>query len=287
MSREADIILNLLNSDNTMTYNKLIAHAIGLNEAVAYASLIAKQAYYERNGLLDDEGYFYCTATDLEEVTCLKRRQQEKAIKILKENNLIFYKVKGVPAKRYFRINCDTEVITKVIKSGLSKSKDLKNNKNSENKNVQNVQTRMYKTCKQASTECTNKSVQNVQENNINKYITKYNNKISNSSISSKGKVEEKTSTVQTEHEEVFNLYLQEISRDRLGLSSLTIQCLNHLIREYGNEKVVEAIKMSVYQNKRSLRYIEGILKNKNKEGEKVAKYNRDTKQEIDWSKFD
>lgn len=287
MSREADIILNLLNSDNTMTYNKLIAHAIGLNEAVAYASLIAKQAYYERNGLLDDEGYFYCTATDLEEVTCLKRRQQEKAIKILKENNLIFYKVKGVPAKRYFRINCDTEVITKVIKSGLSKSKDLKNNKNSENKNVQNVQTRMYKTCKQASTERTNKSVQNVQENNINKYITKYNNKISNSSISSKGKVEEKTSTVQTEHEEVFNLYLQEISRDRLGLSSLTIQCLKHLIREYGNEKVVEAIKMSVYQNKRSLRYIEGILKNKNKEGEKVAKYNRDTKQEIDWSKFD
>ena len=290
---DTNIILNLLNAENTMTYNKLIAHAIGLNEAVAYASLIAKQAYYERNGLLDDEGYFYCTATDLEETTCLKRRQQEKAIKILKENNLIFYKVKGIPAKRYFKINCDTDVITKVIESGLNKDKDLKNTRNGENKNVQNVQTGMYKTCKQDSAKCTNRHVQNVQENNINKY-TKEINTIS----SSKEQQKDKQPTVQTddsvsdEIKSMFELYNREISRNSLGCSSLEIEKIKELIAIYSVEKITNAIKVAVFQNKRSLAYIEGVLKNNDKSesrGGKKAndKPKRNTTKEIDWSAFD
>lgn len=299
MSNEANIILGLLSSDSMVTHSKLIAHAIGLNEAVAYASLIAKFAYYERNNLLDEEGYFYCTAIDLEEATCLKRRQQEKAIKVLKENNLIFYKIKGIPAKRYFKINCDTDVIKEVINKGLERDKELKKARNSENKNVQNVQTRKYETCKLESTKCTSSNVQNVHENiniNIKNKYKDINNNINtttkyttNTKYSKSTNKENNSGSLNAgeENKEVYDLYLQEICRDKLGLSALTIDCLKRLISEYGGEKVVEAIKISVYQNKRSLRYIEGVLKKQKKEGEASVKPKGDTKQKIDWSKFD
>lgn len=301
MSNEANIILGLLSSDSMVTHSKLIAHAIGLNEAVAYASLIAKFAYYERNNLLDEEGYFYCTAIDLEETTCLKRRQQEKAIKVLKENNLIFYKIKGIPAKRYFKINCDTDVIKEVINKGLERDKELKNARNSENKNVQNVQTRKYETCKQESTKCTSSNVQNVHENininikskykDINNNINTTTNNTTNTKYSKSTNKENDSGSsgldADDNNKEVYDLYLQEISRDKLGLSALTIDCLRRLIAEYSGEKVIEAIKISVYQNKRSLRYIEGVLKKQKKEGKESVKPKRDTKQEIDWSEFD
>ena len=127
-----------------------------------------------------------------------------------------------------------------------------------------------------------NNNINNNNINNNNTTNTKYSkstNKENNSGSSGLNADEE--------NKEVYDLYLQEISRDKLGLSALTIDCLKRLIAEYSGEKVIEAIKISVYQNKRSLRYIEGVLKKQKKEGEESVKPKRDTKQEIDWSKFD
>ena len=73
--RKAMIIMNaifqMLNPSNTLTVNRLLAHAIGLSEAVVYAALISKCSYYERNGMLDDSGWFYSTVPDLEASTAL------------------------------------------------------------------------------------------------------------------------------------------------------------------------------------------------------------------------
>lgn len=50
-----DEILKLLNPDNTVNFNRPLAHALGVNEAVVYSALIAKQSYYERRNMLDEE----------------------------------------------------------------------------------------------------------------------------------------------------------------------------------------------------------------------------------------
>ena len=64
-------ILERLNPTNTGSYNRPIAHALGLAAAVVYAALISKQVYYEQHNMLDEVGFFYSTIADLEESTTL------------------------------------------------------------------------------------------------------------------------------------------------------------------------------------------------------------------------
>ena len=71
-------IFQMLNPSNTLTVNRLLAHAIGLSEAVIYAALISKCSYYERNGMLDDGGWFYSTVPDLEASTALSEYQHRE-----------------------------------------------------------------------------------------------------------------------------------------------------------------------------------------------------------------
>lgn len=52
-------ILERLNPTNTSSYNRPIAHALGLGATVVYAALINKQVYYEQHNMLDEEGFFY------------------------------------------------------------------------------------------------------------------------------------------------------------------------------------------------------------------------------------
>ena len=84
-----DEIFKLLNPDNTVNFNRPLAHALGTNEAIIYSALIAKQAYYDQRNMLDEDGYFYSTISDLQESTGLTRYQQDSAIKNLTEVNLI------------------------------------------------------------------------------------------------------------------------------------------------------------------------------------------------------
>lgn len=113
-----DEIFKLLNPDNTVTINRPLAHALGVNEAIIYSALIAKQAYYEHHGMLDEDGYFYSTIADLNESTGLTRYKQDNAIRTLLETNLINYHTKGVPARRFFRVNDDAETLKAFLEKG-------------------------------------------------------------------------------------------------------------------------------------------------------------------------
>jgi hypothetical protein len=68
--------------------------------------------------MLDNEGYFYNTQYDLQAGTGLGEKAQRTAISNLKSLNLIECKLKGLPAKRYFKIIADTELILKYIQKG-------------------------------------------------------------------------------------------------------------------------------------------------------------------------
>lgn len=116
----------MLNPSNTLTVNRLLAHAIGLSEAVIYAALISKCSYYERNGMLDDGGWFYSTVPDLKASTALSEYQQKRCIKNLVESGLIESKNRGLPAKRCFRIIENIELISKLISEGEKKQMSIK-----------------------------------------------------------------------------------------------------------------------------------------------------------------
>lgn len=111
-------IFKLLNPDNTVTLNRPLAHALGTNEAIVYSALIAKHSYYGQHEMLDADGYFYSTIADLQESTGLTRYQQDSAIKNLTEVNLIECCKKGIPSRRFFRVNDDVDLLQKLLQKG-------------------------------------------------------------------------------------------------------------------------------------------------------------------------
>ena len=53
-------VFQLLNTANTVTVNRPLAHAIGLNEAVVYGAIVAKYYWYSERGMLDEIGRASC-----------------------------------------------------------------------------------------------------------------------------------------------------------------------------------------------------------------------------------
>ena len=119
-------IFKLLNPDNTMSINRQLAHAVGLAEAVVYGALLSKYAYYSQRGLLTDGDWFYSTAEDLEESTALTARQQRRCIDTLAKLGLIQCKVQGMPAKRFFYINDNAELLACILSNGSKPTNDSK-----------------------------------------------------------------------------------------------------------------------------------------------------------------
>ena len=101
-------ILYLLASSNFITVNKSLLKMVGLEASVLLGELASEYVYFEGQEGLED-GFFYSTIENIEERTTLSVHQQKTAIRKLKELGLIETKVKGVPAKRFFRI-CEEQV---------------------------------------------------------------------------------------------------------------------------------------------------------------------------------
>lgn len=83
--------------------SKVLARRLGLQSAVLFSELLSKEEYFTEREMLNEEGFFYCTIQNIEDDTTLKERVQSKCIKLLKDEGLIDYEVKGMPATRYFR----------------------------------------------------------------------------------------------------------------------------------------------------------------------------------------
>lgn len=161
-------ILEQLNPTNTGSYNRPIAHALGLGAAVVYSALISKYEYYYKHNMLDEEGFFYSKIADLEESTTLTKRQQSAAIKALIDAGLIECKRCGMPAKRYFRVLDDTEPLDDLLKQGEAIMSEL----NPIAQKCKNVTSCSDKIVQQEVTNCNIKLAQNEPytiNHNINK----------------------------------------------------------------------------------------------------------------------
>ena len=93
---------HLLSSSAFLIVNKKLAKQVGLKGAVLLADLISKEEYFIANGMTD--GWFFNTAKNIEDDTCLTSHQQRKAIKNLKSLGIIETKLIGIPAKQHFKI---------------------------------------------------------------------------------------------------------------------------------------------------------------------------------------
>ena len=131
----------LLSSTAFLVVNKTLAKNIGLKETVLLADLISKEEYFINNGMTN--GWFFNTEANIQKDTTLTPYQQRKAIKTLKEHNIIETKRIGVPAKQHFKIN-EEQVVKFLNNKLLSKSTTINNNKEIRIKN-KNVYTRKEK----------------------------------------------------------------------------------------------------------------------------------------------
>lgn len=111
-------ILERLNPTNTGSYNRPIAHALGLGAAVVYSALISKYEYYYKHNMLGEDGFFYSTIADLQESTSMGKCQQSNAIKVLTDAGLVEVCRRGMPAKRYFRVRDEVKLLDKFLKHG-------------------------------------------------------------------------------------------------------------------------------------------------------------------------
>jgi hypothetical protein len=109
---------SLLQGDLDIRTNAYLAHAIGMDAAITLNALLVKQAYYIKHGMLDDDGFFYSTVDDLWAITTFSKFVQTSALKSLEEKGLLIIKVKGLPAKRHFKINYDAVILGNLILKG-------------------------------------------------------------------------------------------------------------------------------------------------------------------------
>ena len=135
----------LLRSSNYWTLNKTLVKKLGIETAFFLTNLIEAEHLMKKS-----DGWFFQTIEKLEEVSTLSRRKQDGAIKELEQLNLIEVKVKGMPAKRYFRIN-ESELINLIFEKKIQF--------------VRNEQTSLYETNKQVCAKRTTSKESTYKEN--------------------------------------------------------------------------------------------------------------------------
>ena len=97
-------ILSLISSRGFIAVNKRIAQMYGLDESIMLGELASEYEYWEARGEVEN-GYFYSTVENVRENTTLAEKKQRNAIKTLKAAGIVDVVVKGLPPKRYFKID--------------------------------------------------------------------------------------------------------------------------------------------------------------------------------------
>ena len=96
-----NIAKQIMMGSNYWVLNKCLVKYLGLEPAFFLSNLCEADTLFES----DEEGWFFQTIDKIQEISGLTRRQQEYSMKVLLDKNLIEYKKKGIPQRRYFRIN--------------------------------------------------------------------------------------------------------------------------------------------------------------------------------------
>ena len=98
-------ILHLLSTDGFISVNKTLIKKVGLEAAVLIGELSSEFIYHSNKGYLTEDGYFFSTVKNIEDKTTIKEKRQRAILKELEEMELIKTVKRGLPSKRYIKIN--------------------------------------------------------------------------------------------------------------------------------------------------------------------------------------
>ena len=87
--------------------NRYAMELVGPDAALILGELLAQWCLWKERNELDDDGYFFCTEEKLSKYTGWKYNKQRSNIDILKRQGLLYTKNKGLPLKRYFKLNLE------------------------------------------------------------------------------------------------------------------------------------------------------------------------------------
>ncbi len=79
--------------------NRAAVQTLGVEAAFMLSALADAEELFS-----DDEGWFFQTIETIQSITTLSRRKQNTCIKVLEENKVIKTDLRGMPAKRHFKI---------------------------------------------------------------------------------------------------------------------------------------------------------------------------------------
>ena len=97
-------ITTLLASDSYIIVNRDLMKAIGVAEAMLLGELASEYRYWKKAKKLED-GWFYSTGENLEDRLPFSRPTIKKATDRLEELGIIQTKLKGMSAKKYYKID--------------------------------------------------------------------------------------------------------------------------------------------------------------------------------------
>lgn len=261
-------IISLIASNNYIVVNKDVLQKLGVYPAIMLGELAGEYNYFSKTGELVD-GMFYSTIENIQNNTTLSRHQQTEAISKLKELGILEVVVKGIPAKRYFRLNEN-----KLIEM-------FANEKEVTNKNVENLHTGMSETDKQGS-----------------KKLTGNNNNNSNKENSNNIKKERKKEKKQTNYDSIINENIQDesvkqeiyefIKMRKLIKKPLTDRALKLLISKLKKLSSIPAEQVQILDNS-IMNNWQGIFPLKNNSGYQNNNYgNSEVKRDgSDYAEFD
>ena len=95
---------------DNLIVNRKVIKLLGVEAAIFLGELIAKYSLWEERDDLDKDGFFYCTESKIKELTSWGWEKQNKILKKLEDNKIIEKVNRGLPLKRYVRLN-----ISKII----------------------------------------------------------------------------------------------------------------------------------------------------------------------------
>jgi hypothetical protein len=115
---EKELCFSILRTDSFLMINKNLINGIGLPPAVFLSLLIDKDYFHTNNQSLTEDGFFYETINNSERELSLSRHEQDTCVRTLLEKNLIITALKGLPARRHFKILYEnvTAILTQVCK---------------------------------------------------------------------------------------------------------------------------------------------------------------------------
>ena len=129
---------SILASSPFLIINKCLLQNLGVDASLVLSDLIQKEQYFKENPH-DNEGFFFNVTSDISCSTTLSYYQIKQALNILQKSNIIEVILKGVPAKKHFKINHNQ--IKSFLKASIKKTKELDcyNFNNLHNKNLNSI----------------------------------------------------------------------------------------------------------------------------------------------------